>query len=301
MKRYNFIIFLFLNGFIISAFALSRNIDPEKLIDSSKVLFSKGDHNSAIQCLKKPLKYAKLKKIRMNCLVELLLLEKKHSELGQNDSAITICYKRLTINRLQKNYVSLSDNFRALNTLLITNIGTQSPNGLMDSCLYYALLSKNSKTITVAYTNYGSYISEKNKEKGLKYFELAIAQSNTIPNDIIYIYSRVQASRLLISIDSLSKAKKYLLEGLTKSIENNEKTQRTHIYLILGIIGLKEDRVNEAIELLHKSRNIAEKAPYAYYLPEIYQSLSQCFRSTNSIDSSFYYNDKANLAQTTNC
>ncbi|BDX37629.1 hypothetical protein CYCD_09840 [Tenuifilaceae bacterium CYCD] len=98
-------------------------------------------------------------------------------------------------------------------------------------------------------------------------------------------------------MDSLRKAEEYLMQALNKAIEGDEKIQRAHIYMALARISIKEKKVTEAINLLHSARQIAESEPCIYYLPDIYQTLSQAFRLRNNIDSSFYYNDKYNQAQ----
>ena len=63
----------------------------------------------------------------------LLSRELIFTEQGKNDSAAIICYRRLELNRLQHNYLALSDNFRALNSLLTTHLYSHSANGLIDS------------------------------------------------------------------------------------------------------------------------------------------------------------------------
>jgi len=233
----------------------------------------------------------------ISLLKSLFTIEDIYSKLGQYDSAILICYKRLNLNKLQKNYKSLSDNFRALNTLLITNLESNAVRGLMDSCYHYALLSKDSNTIIVATTNYGSYKAAEDKFLGLKYLHAAVKKSENCINTTIYLYSRVQAAEVLISIDSLPKAKEYLNQALNKAIEKKEKIQRAHIYMALARISIKEQNFEEAINTLHIAKRIAEQEPCIYYLPDIYQSLAQVFRTQKNIDSSFYYNDKANQAQ----
>lgn len=277
--------------------ASNNGIDPAKLIDSAKILIVKKEFVQAKKFLRQSIDICEQKKDTVLLLRGLHRLELLYTENGQNDSAINICHKRLTINRLKRNFVGVSDNFRALNTLLITSIGDHTVNGLMDSCLHYALLSKDKNVIAVAYTNYGNSIVGKEKKRGLKYLKAAITQSNSIPDDIIYIYSRVQAAEALIGMDSLEKAEKYLQEALKKAIETNEKIQRTHVYLAQGVIHLKRNRIQEAIESLHNARVLAESGPYTYYLPDIYQNLAQAFRKKNIIDSSFYYNDKSIAAQ----
>lgn len=284
-------------AFFSNPFASNTEVLPSHLIDSAKVILVRKDYQRAKFLLHQALDLSERKKDTSSLLRSMLFLEKLYTEQGQNDSAVILCHKRLNINRLKKNYQSLSDNFRALNTLLSTNIGANASGGLMDSCLHYALLSHDDKAIAVAYTNYGTYIFTKDKRRGLDYLKTAITKSNSIPNDIIYIYARVQLAEILIGMDSLIKAKHYLGEALKKAIETNEKIQRTHVYLALGSISLKEEHLVDAIDELHKARIIAEIIPIKYYLPDIYENLSQAFRKKGLVDSSFYYNDKATAAQ----
>lgn len=227
----------------------------------------------------------------------LTVIEDLYSKLGQYDSAITVCYRRLGLSKLQQNYKSLSDNFRALNTLLITNLESKATDGLMDSCYHYALLSNDKNTIIIASTNYGSYKAGFDKTDGLRFLNRAVAESINCDNVTAYLYARVQAAEVLISVDSLHKAEEYLVQALNKAIENNEKIQRAHIYMALARISIKKTDIVKAINLLHSARNIAENEPCIYYLPDIYQTLSQAFRIQNNIDSSFYYNDKFNQTQ----
>ncbi len=277
--------------------ASSNYIKPEQLIDSARALIQRKDLSQAKSLLKRSIKISEQNHDTTQLLRGLFRLEKIYSENGQNDSAIVACYQRLTINRIKKNYISLSDNFRALNTLFVTNIGAHVPIGLMDSCLHYALLSNDSKVIAVAYSNYGLYVAAKDKRRGLKYLTEAIAQSNSIPNETFYLYARVQAAEILIGMDSLAEAKRYLQEGLEKAIKTNEKVQRTHIYLALGRVSMKENGIKEAIKLLHSARTASEDEPYTYYLPDIYENLSKAFRRIGMVDSCLYYNDKAASAQ----
>jgi len=227
----------------------------------------------------------------------LFRLELLYSEHGQNDSAIAICYERLRINRLRKSYKSLSDNFRALNALLLTNIGTKTTSGLMDSCLYYALLSKDTLVIAVAYTNYGLGVAGSDVELGLRYLRKAVFLSNSVKDPIVFLYSRIQTSKVLIDIDSLNKAEQMLNEALTKAISINEKVHRTHIYIALGSIYLKEGRNDEAINALIKAKNLAKAGPYNYYLPDIYKGLVDVYRKTNRFDSSLFYSERAAYIQ----
>jgi AraC-like DNA-binding protein len=275
------------------------NVDilPAQFLDSAKSELLKKDFQKAGLYVKLAIAKSEQTNDTVLLLKSLKILEQFYSERGQNDSAIDICHKRLILNRLKRNYISLSDNFRALNTLLITNIGSHTSTGLLDSCLYYALLSKDNKAITVAYTNYGTYIVGTDKRRGLEYLKLAIKQSNSTPNEIIYIYARVQAAETLIWLDSLRQATLYLDEALDKAIQTNEKIQRAHVYIALGQIDIKEERYNEAISNLHKARIIAEQGPYLYYLPDIFENLALAFRKTNTIDSSFFYRDKATSIQ----
>lgn len=290
---------LFIFSFLCLSYS-SLSIDsitPLQLVDSARGLIQRRDYVNAKQCLKQAIATSEQGKDTSQLLSSLYELEKFHTEFGQNDSAIAICHRRLTINRQKRNYVSLSDNFRALYSLLLTNIGSKAAEGLMDSCLHYALLSKDNLAIAVAYTNYGMFLTNKDKQRGLEYLKAAITQSKNILDKTIYLYARVQTAEVLIGIDSLKKAKEYLQEALKKAIETNEKIQRTHVYLALGRISLKENRIKEAIAMLHCARIIAETEPYTYYLPDIYQNLAQAFRKNNSIDSCFYYSDRSTEVQ----
>jgi len=224
-------------------------------------------------------------------------LEQLYSEQGQNDSAIVICYERLKVNRLRKNYKSLSDNFRALNALLLTNIGSNTTHGLMDSCLYYALLSKDTLVIAVAYTNYGLGAAGSDVKVGLKYLRKAVLFSNSVKDPIVFLYSRIQTSKVLIDIDSLNEAEQMLEEALAKAISINEKIHRTHIYIALSSIYIKEDRNDEAINALIKAKNLAKAGPYNYYLPDIYKGLVDVYRKTNRLDSSLFYSERAAYIQ----
>jgi len=283
--------------FIPRLFAISDDVFPSQLIDSAKSALLRKNFSRGEFYFKQIIAKSEQRKDTASLLKSLWMLEKFYTEQGHNDSAITICQRRLTINRQKKNYVGLSDNFRALNTLLITGIGSHTTSGLLDSCLFYALLSQNNNAIAVAYTNYGLYIIGSNKRLGLKYLTSAIEQSKRTPNEVIYIYSRVQTAKVLIWLDSLNQAKEYLSEALEKAIETNEKTQLTHVYIALGSICIKEGRTNDGLSILHKARVIAETGPYIYYLPDIYESLAQAFRQKNEIDSSFFYRDKATAAE----
>ncbi len=227
----------------------------------------------------------------------LLSRELIFTEQGYNDSAAAICYRRLELNRIRHNYLALSDNFRALSSLLATHLNSHSASGLMDSCLHYALLSKDPKGITVSLTNYGLYVYGQDQQKGLKYLYAAIDSSNRTPNDLVYIYARIQTAEVLIESGNCRKAESLLLEALQKCIVENEFTQRAHIYLALGRIDMLEHNSADAIKHLQLARNIAENKPLRYYLTDIYETLSQAFQSAKQFDSSLVYSRKAAAMQ----
>jgi len=227
----------------------------------------------------------------------LLSRELIFTEQGKNDSAAIICYRRLELNRLQHNYLALSDNFRALNSLLTTHLYSHSANGLIDSCLHYAFLSKDQKCIAVALTNFGLYTYDKDKSTGLKYLLAAVDSSNRIPDDLVYIYARIQTAEILLNSGNLIKAQSLLQEALAKCIEKGEFNQRTHVYLAIGRIDIREHNYRKAITHLQLARDIAEKKPILYYLPDIYETLSQAFQAVKQYDSSLHYSRKSAAIQ----
>lgn len=227
----------------------------------------------------------------------LLSRELIFTEQGYNDSAAALCYRRLELNRIRHNYLALSDNFRALSSLLATHLNSHSASGLMDSCLHYALLSKDPKGIAVSLTNYGLYVYGQDQQKGLKYLYAAIDSSNRTPNDLVYIYARIQTAEVLIESGNCRKAESLLLEALQKCIVENEFTQRAHIYLALGRVDMLEHNSADAIKHLQLARNIAENKPLRYYLTDIYETLSQAFQSAKQFDSSLVYSRKAAAMQ----
>jgi len=284
---------VFVNPFIFGA---SQNNQTDLLGLANKCVDQK-DFKLAKRYLNQAISEGRLNSDTAYLLKGLSRLELLYSEHGQNDSAIAICYERLRINRLRKNYKSLSDNFRALNALLLTNIGPNTTQGLMDSCLYYALLSKDTQVIAVAYTNYGLGVAGSDIKLGLKYLRKAGSLSSSVKDPIVFLYSRIQTSKVLIDLDSLNEAEKMLDEALAKAISINEKVHRTHIYLALSSIYIKEGRNEEAINALNRAKNLAKAGPYNYYLPDIYKGLVDVYRKTNRLDSSLFYSERAAYIQ----
>jgi hypothetical protein len=121
--------------------SLIEAVEANYNIEATKKGVEKREYNQSKQQLIEAIYISEQAKDTFGLLKSLTAIEEIYSKLGQYDSAIIICYKRLNLNKCQKNYRSLSDNFRALNTLLITNLDTNAASGLMDSCYHYALLS----------------------------------------------------------------------------------------------------------------------------------------------------------------
>lgn len=280
-----------------SGFAENNQSKPSEVWSLAQKSLEQKDFKQAKLYLIQTISESRLNGDTSYLLKGLSRLELLYSEHGQNDSAIAICYERLKINRLRKNYKSLSDNFRALNALLLANIGPNTTHGLMDSCLYYALLSKDTLVIAIAYTNYGLGAAGSDVKLGLKYLKKAVFFSNSVKDPIVFLYSRIQTSKVLIDIDSLNEAEQILEEALAKAISINEKVHRTHIYLALSSIYIKEGRNEEAIDALIRAKNLAKAGPYNYYLPDIYKGLVDVYRKTNRLDSSLFYSERAAYIQ----
>lgn len=268
-----------------------------KNLETAQTYINKKDFTKAKHLLKDIIKQSREQKDTIALLKGLVKIELLYSEQCQNDSAITACYERLNINRKQRNYKSLSDNFRALNTLFLSNLGNRATNGLMDSCLHYALLSKDSLSIASAYTNYGLGLTNENPKLGIQYLRKAVRLSNSIKDPIIYLYTRIQTAKVLIDRDSLDKAKILLFEAKEKALSINEKNHLTHIYIAIGSIFIKENNYAEGIKVLIRAKNLAEAGPYNYYLPDIYAALIDAYRKTNRLDSSLFYSEKAAYIQ----
>ncbi|BDX37628.1 hypothetical protein CYCD_09830 [Tenuifilaceae bacterium CYCD] len=176
--------FLFAFVFILPIGVVEANCN----IAASKKGVENREDNQSKQQLIEAIYISEQAKDTFGLLKSLTAIEEIYSKLGQYDSAIIVCYKRLNLNKIQKNYRSLSDNFRALNTLLITNLDTNAASGLMDSCYHYALLSGDSNTIIVANTNYGSYKAGFDKALGLTYLNKAVAESINCGSVTAYLY-----------------------------------------------------------------------------------------------------------------
>lgn len=295
MPFYKFVLifFFFLNSSVLAFASNEAHQSIFKNLESAQAYINKKDFTKAKQLLKEIIKQSKEQKDTVALLKGLLKIELLYSEQCQNDSAITACYERLNINRKQKNYKSLSDNFRALNTLFLSNLGSRTTNGLMDSCLHYAILSKDTLSLASAYTNYGLGLTGENPKLGTQYLRKAVLLSNYIKDPIIFLYSRIQTAKVLIDRDSLKEAKLLLNEAKDRAISMNERIQLTHIYMALGSVFIKENNYPEGIKVLIRAKNMAETGPYNYYLPDIYSSLIHAYRKTNRLDSSLFYSEKA--------
>ncbi len=295
--RLFFLLFFFLSP---SALVFSNNEAHQtflKNLEAAQAHINKKDFAKAKLLLKDIIKQSREKKDTVVLLKGLIKIEHLYSEQCQNDSAITACYERLNLNRKLKNYKSLSDNFRALNTLFLSNLGNRTTNGLMDSCLHYALLSEDSLSIASAYTNYGLGLTSEKPEIALRYLRKAVLLSNSIKDPIIFLYSRIQTAKVLIDRDSLEEATLLLNEAKERAISINEKNHLTHIYIALGSIFIKEMNYVEGIKVLIKAKKLAEAGPYNYYLPDIYAALIEVYRKTNRLDSSLFYSEKAAYIQ----
>jgi len=226
-------------------------------------------------------------------------IENYYYQIELIDSATSYCTKAIHINKIKKNYVSLSDNYRALDSYQIAYMDNGNGHsflfdGLMDSSLNAAYKAKSPHYLVFALANYGSELFTRGDSAlGLKYLQSAIDSARNLPTPSnALVYSLTKSSALNLLSGEIGKASTLLNEALPMAVKLKDTRQLTHIYYLLGNIQSNNDSINKALTSYYKAITLAEKYRYKYYLPMIYKRLFNLFLISELYDSSFVYQKK---------
>ncbi len=226
-------------------------------------------------------------------------IENYYYQIELIDSATAYCTKAIHINKIKKNYVNLSDNYRALASYQISYMdnGNNSSflfDGLMDSSLNAAYKAKDPHYLVFALANYGSELYGRGDSmRGLEYLRSAIDSARNLPTPSnALIYSLTKSSALNLLSGKINKATALLNEALPMAIKLKDTRQLTHIYYLLGKLRYNSGRISQALTNYYKAINLAEKYRYRYYLPFIYRGLFNLYYTQGLSDSSFVYQKK---------
>jgi YesN/AraC family two-component response regulator len=225
-------------------------------------------------------------------------IERYYYQLEMIDSAITYCTSAIEINRLQKNYSKLSNNYRALYSYQRYTTGNILLNtfvldGLIDSCLSAAKKSENPEVLCNALTNFGLTIFDTDIEKAYQYMQAARDSARNLPAPSrALVYALTKSSIICLRNNQTKQARIFLNEALPLAKKTNYTSQLTHINFLLGDLLNAEDSIPLAITYYYKAIVLAEKYRYKYYLPFIYYNLFNMYSSNNQFDSSYKYQQK---------
>ncbi len=226
-------------------------------------------------------------------------IENYYYQIELIDSAIIYCTKAIHINKIKKNYVNLSDNYRALGSYQITYMDNGNDRsflfeGLMDSSLNAAYKAKDPRYLVFALANYGSELYDRGDSiRGLEYLRSAIDSARSLPTPSnALVYSLTKSSALNLLSGHTDKATTLLNEALPMAIKLKDTRQLTHIYYLLGKLQYRNDSIDQALTNYYKAINLAEKYRYKYYLPFIYRELFNLYYTQRLSDSSFVYQKK---------
>ena len=225
-------------------------------------------------------------------------IERYYYQLEMIDSAITYCTSAIEVNRLQKDYSNLSNNYRALysyqryttgNILLTTFV----LDGLIDSCLSAAKKSKKPEVLCNALTNFGLTIFDTDIEKAYQYMQAARDSARNLPAPSrALVYALTKSSIICLRNNQTKQARIFLNEALPLATKTNYTSQLTHINFLFGDLLHAEDSIPQAITYYYKAIALAEKHRYKYYLPFIYNNLFNMYFSNNQFDSSYKFQQK---------
>jgi len=225
-------------------------------------------------------------------------IERYYYQLERIDSAITYCARAIKINKLQKNYAKLSDNYRALYSYQRYTTGNILLNtfvldGLIDSCLSAAKKSKKPEVLCDALTNFGLTIFDTDIEKAYQYMQAARDSARKLPAPSrALVYALTKSSIICLRNNQTKQARIFLNEALPLATKTNYTSQLTHIYFLLGDLLNAEDSIPQAITYYYKAIALAEKHRYKYYLPFIYHTLFDIYQSNKDFDSSYKFQKK---------
>jgi len=225
-------------------------------------------------------------------------IERYYYQLEMIDSAITYCTSAIEINRSQKKYSKLSNNYRALYSYQRYTTGeillnTFVLDGLIDSSLSAAKKSKKPEVLCDALTNFGLIIFDTDIEKAFQYMQAArdSARKLPVPSKTL-VYALTKSSIIYLRNNQTKQARIFLNEALPLATKTNYTSQLTHINFLLGDLLCAEDSIPQAIPYYYKAIALAEKYRYKYYLPFIYETLFNIYQSNNDFDSSYKFQQK---------
>ncbi len=225
-------------------------------------------------------------------------IERYYYQLEMVDSAIIYCVSALAINKLQKNYAELSNNYRSLYTYQRYSTGDVLLNtfvldGLMDSSLNAAIKSKNPNLLTFVLTGFGLETYNDDIEKAFDYMQKArtLARKLPAPSKEL-VYALTESSVIYLRSNQTKQAGIFLNEALPLAKKTNFNSQLTHINFLMGDLLYAEDSFSQAVPYYYKAIALAEKYRYRYYLPFIYNKLFEIYLSEKNFDSSYKFQQK---------
>ncbi len=264
-----------------------------------KVLNQLLEFNSSFIAYKKAFYIAKQLRDTNMILNAMSGIENYYYQIELIDSAIVYCTRAIHINKIKKNYINLSDNYRALGSYQIAYAGYGNENsflfdGLMDSSLNAAYKAKNPRYLVFALANYGTQLYEREDSlRSLEYLNTAIDLARTLTNPSNeLIYSLTKLSAVHLSSGQFDKGIFLLKEALPMAIKLKNTRQLTQIYYLMGNIQYNNDSISQALANYYKAIHLADKFRYRYYLPFIYKKLFELYYTQGISDSSFAYQQK---------
>ena len=225
-------------------------------------------------------------------------IERYYYQLELIDSAITYCVAALKINKSQKNYAKLSNNYQALYSYQRYTTGNILLNtfvldGLSDSCLSAAKKSDKPEILCHALTNFGLTMYDTDIEKAFQYMQTARDSARKLPAPSrALVYALTKSGIICLRSNQTKQARIYLNEALPLAKKTNYNSQLTHIYFLFGDLLNAEDSTSKAITYYYKAIALSEKYRFKYFLPFIYTKLFEIYQSNENLDKSDKFQQK---------
>ncbi|NOQ27839.1 MAG: helix-turn-helix domain-containing protein [Bacteroidales bacterium] len=294
---------VFAKKMLIKCIKSAKQIEDTSLIGwanikHGKVLNKQFEFNNSFMAFNNAFKISKILNDTNMMLEAMSGIENYYFQIERTDSAIVYCTRAIDINKTQKNYTNLSDNYGTLNSYQISyaNGNTNTSflfEGLMDSCINAALKANNPSQMVYALTGFGLNLYNRDSLLGFEYLNAAVDSARKLPPPSnALVYALTKSSTCYSHYGQIDKAKILMDEALTLAFKLNNTRQLTHLYYIQGRIYYKKDFIPQAIASYSKAINLAEKYHYNYYLPFIYEEFFELYNSQKIFDSSFVYQKK---------
>ena len=154
----------------------------------------------------------------------------------------------------------------------------------LQKALADAIKSNNIYFQIVCYQNIGhQYRKYGDDKKAIVYFEKGLSLKDKIENKLVLAMLNLNYSESLVNLNKLKEAKFFInkADSIYNIINNTER--RTYVLNIKAAIAKKENRYNDAINLLNQSLSLSKKNEITGIISNNYFSLSEAYEANGEI------------------